>query len=141
MIQITEDIYIDEREIREEFVRASGPGGQNVNKVASAVQLRFNVKSNQSLPEDIRQRLIELSGKSITKDGELIITSKRFRTQERNRKEALERLVDLVKKAAVQPKVHKKTKVPKSSKMRRLVEKKNVGKRKQLRKPVKDLED
>ena len=95
MIQITDDLFIDSTEIREEFVRASGPGGQNVNKVASAVQLRFHVKNNRSLPADVRQRLIKLAGSALTKDGELILNSKRFRTQERNRKDAMEKLIHL----------------------------------------------
>lgn len=141
MIQITDDLFIDSTEIREEFVRASGPGGQNVNKVASAVQLRFHVKNNRSLPADVRQRLIKLAGSALTKDGELILNSKRFRTQERNRKDAMEKLIQLVKQAAKKPKPHLKTKMPKASKLKRLEEKKHVGKRKQLRKSVKDLEE
>ena len=141
MIQITDDIFIEDSEIREEFIRASGPGGQNVNKVASAVQLRFNVLQNRSLPEEVRQRLIKTAGKSLTKDGELIIASKRFRTQERNRKDALEKFVKLVQQATKKPKKHIRPKPPKASKMKRLENKKIVGKRKQLRKPVRDLED
>lgn len=109
MIQITYDLSIEDNEIREEFVRASGPGGQNVNKVASAVHLRFHVLKNQSLPEEVRKQLVNLSGKSITKDGELIISSKRFRTQERNRKDGMDRFMELIRQAAIKPKVRQKT--------------------------------
>ena len=93
MIQITNDIAIDEREIEESFVRASGPGGQNVNKLSTAVQLRFDVRRSPSLPEDVRARVERLAGRRLTQEGVLIITAQRHRTQERNRKDALERLV------------------------------------------------
>ena len=140
-IRITDDITIDDSEIREEFVRASGPGGQNVNKVASAVQLRFDLKNNRSILEDVRRCLVKLAGNAITKEGELILVSKRFRTQERNRKDAMDKLVQLVKKAAEKPKVHVKTKTPKASKLKRIEAKKIVGKKKQLREKVKDIEE
>jgi len=141
MLRITDDLFIDKAEIREEFVRASGPGGQNVNKVASAVQLRFNVKDSPSLPDEVRQRLMTLAGKSLTRDGELIIMAKRYRTQEKNRKDATERFIELVKQAAIKPKVHRKTKPPAASKRQRLEDKKFLGKRKQLRGRVTDLEE
>ena len=136
MIQITERIAIDEREIKEEFVRASGPGGQNVNKVSTAVKLRFNIIKSPSLPDDIRARLIRLAGKRMTDKGVLVIDARRFRTQERNRQEALERLVRLIEKASRIPKRRKKTRPSKASKQRRLDEKHRRGEIKRMRKPV-----
>lgn len=103
MIQVTPRIAIDERELEESFVRASGPGGQNVNKVASAVQLRFDVKGSPSLPEPVRERLMRLAGRRLTQEGVLVITAQRFRTQERNREDALERLLALIREAATPP--------------------------------------
>src|SRR5512139_1088618 len=104
MIRITETIAIDEGEIEETFIRASGPGGQNVNKLATAVQLRFDVLHSPSLPDDVRTRAMRLAGRKLTRDGVLVITAQRFRTQERNRQDALERLVALIREAAVAPK-------------------------------------
>ena len=109
MIQITPTISIDESEIKEHFIRASGPGGQNVNKVATAVQLRFNVAGSLSLPHDVRERLVRLAGRRITEEGILIIEARRFRTQEQNRQDAVDRLIQLVKKAAQRPKTRRKT--------------------------------
>jgi ribosome-associated protein len=136
LIQITERIAIDEREIKEEFVRASGPGGQNVNKVSTAVKLRFNVVKSPSLPDDIRERLIHLAGKKMTDRGVLVIDARRFRTQERNRQDALERLVRLIEKASKIPKRRKKTRPSAASKKRRLDEKHRRGEIKRMRKPV-----
>ena len=124
MIEITPNIRIDEKEIHFDFIRASGPGGQNVNKVASAVQLRFDVKSTSSIPEDVRQRLIDLSGKRMTSDGILILKAQRFRTQERNRKNALDRFIQLVQKASVSPKHRRATKPTFASRERRIESKK-----------------
>jgi ribosome-associated protein len=136
LIQITESIAIDEREIKEEFVRASGPGGQNVNKVATAVKLRFNVVKSPSLPDDVRERLIRLAGRRMTEKGVLVIDARRFRTQERNRQDALERLVALIEKASEGPKRRKKTRPTATSKQRRLNEKHHRGEIKRMRKAV-----
>src|SRR5258708_28923410 len=103
MIRVTDQISIDESEIEETFVRSSGPGGQNVNKLSTAVQLRFDVRHSPSLPNDVAIRLMRLGGKRITKDGVLVLIAQNQRTQERNRAEALERLVTLIREAAVRP--------------------------------------
>src|SRR3712207_4974075 len=123
MIEITPALAIDENEIKEEFVRASGPGGQNVNKVATAVQLRFDVANSPSLPDPVRERLIRLAGQRVTTEGILMITAKEFRTQERNRQAALKRLIHLLQKAAEAPKLRRKTKPSAGDKERRLNEK------------------
>lgn len=123
MIRITPTISVDERELQLEFVRASGPGGQKVNKVATAVQLRFDVINSPSLPDDVRERLIRLAGKRMTEDGVLVIKARRYRTQNRNRKDAIDRLISLIQKATVQPKPRKKTGPTLASKERRLEEK------------------
>jgi ribosome-associated protein len=133
MIQITENISIDESEIHEEFIRSSGPGGQNVNKVATAVQLRFDIKNSPSLPEEVRERLAKLAGKRLTESGEVIITAKRFRTQGKNREDALNRLLELIRKATLMPKPRKKRKLSLISKQRRLDEKRKMSKKKQQR--------
>jgi ribosome-associated protein len=127
MIQITDTISIDESEVHEEFVRSSGPGGQNVNKVATAVQLRFNVQNSPSLPDDVRDRLIKLAGKRMTASGELIISARRLRTQARNRQDALNRLVGLIHRATLKPKPRRKRKPSLISKLRRLEEKRKRG--------------
>jgi len=122
-----------ESELAFEYVRASGPGGQNVNKVATAVQLRFDARRSSSLPEDVRARLIRLAGKRVTSEGILIIEAKKHRTQEQNRFDALERFHELLRKAREKPKSRKKTKPSKSSKEKRLKEKRERGETKRGR--------
>lgn len=136
MIHITRTITIDESQIKEDFIRASGPGGQNVNKVATAVQLRFDMANSPSLPDDVRERLISLAGRRITEDGILIIEARRFRTQEKNRKDAMDRLVELIRNAAQKPKIRRKTRSTLASKMRRLENKRRHAETKRMRGPV-----
>jgi ribosome-associated protein len=135
MIQITDDIAIDEREIEESFVRASGPGGQNVNKLSTAVQLRFDVRRSPSLPEDVRARVARLAGRRLTQDGVLIITARRHRTQDRNRKDALERLVALIGRSAQPPAPRRPTRPTAGAKRRRLDAKKQRAVIKKMRGP------
>ena len=132
MIEITPSLQIDERELQIDFVRASGPGGQNVNKVATAVQLRFDVNAS-SLPEEAKARLIHLAGNRITSEGVLLVEAKRFRTQEQNREDAIQRLVELVRKSLVKPKSRKKTTPTQGSKEERLKEKKRRAEIKKIR--------
>ena len=133
MIQITSDIAISESEIQEEFIRSSGPGGQNVNKVASAVQLRFNLARSSSLPEDVKQRLRKLAGTRVNANGILIIEAKRYRTQSRNRDDAMDRLVALIKRAAVLPRPRVPTNPSRASRERRLETKRRRSVIKRLR--------
>jgi ribosome-associated protein len=121
MIRITDQISIDESELHESFVRSSGPGGQNVNKLSTAVQLRFDVRHSPSLPSDVAVRLMRLAGRRMTKDGVLVIIAQNHRTQERNRAEAQERLIDLIRQAAVRPIPRRATKPTRASKQRRSV--------------------
>jgi ribosome-associated protein len=138
MIRIDDRISIDDREISESFIRSSGPGGQNVNKLATAVQLRFDVRHSPSLSHEVRARLERLAGRRLTRDGVLVITAQRHRTQERNRDDALARLIELVRAAAVRPTPRRPTRPTLGSKVRRLEGKKRRGGIKALRgaKPV-----
>ena len=133
MIRVTDTISIDEGELEERFIRASGPGGQNVNKLASAVQLRFDARRSPNLPEDVRTRLARLAGRRMTRDGVLVITAQRHRTQERNRQDALDRLVELIARAAVPPTPRRPTKPTRASRERRLEGKKRRATIKGLR--------
>ena len=131
MIPITETIAIDERELSETFIRASGPGGQNVNKVATAVQLRFAMRDSRSLTDEIKARLARLAGSRLTADGEIVITAQRFRTRERNREDALERLVALVRRALEPPIPRHPTKPTRASQESRLAAKQHRAQTKQ----------
>ena len=123
MIPIDDTLALDESEISESFIRASGPGGQNVNKVASAVQLRFDVRQSPSLPPPVRERLERLAGNRVSQDGVLIITAQRFRSQERNRADALDRLVALILRAATPPRPRRATRPSAAARQRRLAAK------------------
>jgi len=138
MIRITDRISIDERELDERFVRASGPGGQNVNKLSSAVQLRFDVRHSPSLSPDVRTRLERLAGQRLTREGVLVIMAQRHRTQERNRADARERLIELVRRASVAPTPRRPTKPSRGAKERRLATKKNRSGIKSLRREKPD---
>jgi ribosome-associated protein len=140
MIQVTPTIALEENELQEEFIRSSGPGGQNVNKVATAVQLRFDTHS-PSLPEEVRQRLIKLARGRISEEGVLIIDARRFRSQPANRQAAVERLCELIREAAYEPQIRHKTQPTLASKQRRLETKHHRSKTKGLRRGKSDIED
>ena len=134
-LEVSNEIHIPESELDEQFIRASGPGGQHVNKTASAVQLRFDVKNSPSLPEDVRRRLKALAGSRMTKDGELILEASQHRSRAQNRAEARERLIRLVRRAARPPVRRKKTKPSRASKERRLKDKRARSEKKRRRQP------
>jgi ribosome-associated protein len=140
MIRIDERISIDERELEERFIRASGPGGQNVNKLASAVQLRFDVRGSPNLPGDVRARLERLAGRRLTRQGTLVITAQRHRTQESNRRDARDRLIELILRAAVAPVRRRPTRPGAGARERRLQSKKRRGSVKDLRQAKPELE-
>ncbi len=126
-------VIIRPEEVRCEFIRASGPGGQNVNKVATAVQLRFNARDSQSLKPEVRERLLRIAGKRVNAAGELVIEARRFRTQQRNREDAMQRLIQMIEKASVQPKTRHKSRPTIASSRKRLNEKKKHSALKKLR--------
>jgi ribosome-associated protein len=140
MISINDRISLGEEEIEEHFVRASGPGGQNVNKLASAVQLRFDVRHSPSLPKEVRERLERLSGRRLTRDGILVIIAQRYRTQERNRQDARARLIELIARASVAPTPRRPTRPSAGSRERRLATKKHRAEIKGLRQAKPGLE-
>ena len=132
MLEITPSFSIDERELHFDFIRSAGPGGQNVNKVATAVQLRFDVRAS-ALPEEAKERLLALAGHRATAEGELLIEARRYRAQEQNREDATQRFVELVRKALLPPKPRKKTRPTVASKAKRLEQKKRKGEVKRTR--------
>ena len=136
-IKITPTISIDNNEFEFDFVRSSGPGGQNVNKVATAVQLRFHITKSKSFDEKIKERLIQLAGKKVTSDGILRIDARRFRSQERNRNDAIQRLISLIEKAAKENKPRKIKKITRAQKQRRLDAKRKRSEIKEIRRSVK----
>ena len=133
LVPVTDAIALDDSELSETFVRSSGPGGQNVNKVSSAVQLRFDVRASPSLPNDVAVRLMRLAGKRLTKDGVVVIIAQSHRAQERNRADARERLFDLIRQAAVRPVPRRATKVSKAQKRKRIEGKKHRSAIKNMR--------
>jgi ribosome-associated protein len=141
MIQINDRISLDENELQFDFIRASGPGGQNVNKVSTAVRLQFDVKSSPSLPEDVRQRLIKLAGRRVGADGVLALLARSKRTQEANRTEAIDRLVELVQRACERPKPRRETRPTLGSKQRRLETKRRHGANKARRRSLGSTEE
>jgi ribosome-associated protein len=138
LIPINCHLFLDDSEIEESFIRASGPGGQNVNKVSSAVQLRFDLLRSRSLPEEVRERLARLAGHRLTRDGVLVIIAQRYRTQERNRQDALDRLIALIRRAAVPPVPRRPTKPSRAAKERRLQAKAKRSAIKELRRAEPD---
>jgi ribosome-associated protein len=138
LIPINCHLFLDDNEIEESFVRASGPGGQNVNKVSSAVQIRFDLSGSRSLPQEVRERLARLAGRRLTGDGVIVIIAQRYRTQERNRRDALDRLIALIRRAAVPPTPRRPTKPSRAAKERRLQAKARRATVKQQRRTAPD---
>lgn len=140
MFQITPSLHMDERELLFEFIRASGPGGQNVNKVATAVQLRFDITNSPSLASDVKGRLIQLAGKRVNSDGVLLIEARRFRTQEANREDAVQKFIELLRRSLVPPKPRRKTRPSAASREKRLQGKKRKGEVKRTRSKSYEME-
>ena len=138
LIPINGHLFLDDSEIEESFVRASGPGGQNVNKVSSAVQIRFDLSGSRSLPQDVCERLARLAGRRLTGDGVIVIIAHRYRTQERNRRDALDRLIALIRRAAVPPTPRRPTKPSRAARERRLQAKARRATVKQQRRTAPD---
>jgi ribosome-associated protein len=136
MLKVTETIAIDPRDLEEVFVRSSGPGGQNVNKVSTAVQLRFDLRNSRTLPDEVRSRLTELAGSRVSTDGVLVITASRFRSQQRNREDARERLAALIRRAFEPKRQRRPTKLPYAAKVRRGEHKRRRSVTKTLRRKV-----
>lgn len=136
LIPINRHLFLDDSEIEESFTRASGPGGQNVNKVSSAVQIRFDLSGSRSIPKDVRERLARLAGRRLTRDGVIVIIAQRYRTQERNRQDALDRLIALVRRAAEPPTPRRPTKPSRAAKERRLEAKARRAALKESRRPL-----
>ena len=134
MIRITPTIFLDEKELDFDFIHSSGPGGQNINKVSTAVQLRFNLQNSASLPIDVKERLIKIAGNRLTENGVMVIEAKRFRSQTKNREDAVQRLVALILKASEKPKDRKKTRPSVSASAARVFDKKRRGALKRVRK-------
>lgn len=141
MIRVTPAIALDESELSFDFVRSSGPGGQNVNKVATTAQLRFAAAASPAVPDEVFERLRKLAGKRMNRDGVIVISAARYRTRERNRQDAIDRLVRLIARAATPPRPRKKTRVPKASKAQRLDDKRRRGETKRRRRPVGESDD
>ena len=141
MIEITFNIRIDESELAEDFIHASGPGGQNVNKVATAVQLRFDAAKSAALSPEVKARLKTLAGSRMTKEGVLVIDARRFRTREKNREDALFRLVDMIRRAAVPPRPRRPTRIPPGVNEDRLENKHRKAQKKEGRTPIRSVED
>lgn len=133
MVLVNDTLSIDESEIQIDYMRASGPGGQNVNKVASAVQLRFDIRQSHYLSPDVKIRLEQLAGNRVTNEGVLVLDARRFRTQEKNRLDALARFVSLIQQALLAPKERRKTKAPKMASANRLADKRHLGQQKRIR--------